>query len=67
MDGPDDVAQIVVENHVQPAPALEHILERAAIDVIDRYREAFCVLNQEVRYLARRPILLLLAESMVAE
>ena len=30
-------------------------LMRAAIDVIDRYREAFCVLNQEVRYLARRP------------
>jgi AcrR family transcriptional regulator len=28
---------------------------RAALDVIDRYREAFCVLNQEVRYLARRP------------
>src|SRR5260370_33991647 len=30
-------------------------LMRAAIDVIDRYREAFCVLNQEVRHLARRP------------
>src|SRR5512146_249237 len=30
-------------------------LMRAAIEVIDRYREAFCVLNQEVRYLARRP------------
>lgn len=30
-------------------------LMRAALDVIDRYREAFCVLNQEVRYLARRP------------
>jgi AcrR family transcriptional regulator len=28
---------------------------RAALDVVDRYREAFCVLNQEVRYLARRP------------
>jgi AcrR family transcriptional regulator len=30
-------------------------LMRAALDVVDRYREAFCVLNQEVRYLARRP------------
>jgi AcrR family transcriptional regulator len=28
---------------------------RAALDVIDRYREAFAVLNHEVRYLARRP------------
>lgn len=28
---------------------------RAALDVVDRYREAFCVLNQEVRYLLRRP------------
>jgi AcrR family transcriptional regulator len=26
-----------------------------ALDVIDRYREAFAVLNHEVRYLARRP------------
>jgi hypothetical protein len=28
---------------------------RATLDVIDRYREAFAVLNHEVRYLARRP------------
>jgi AcrR family transcriptional regulator len=28
---------------------------RAALDIIDRYREAFAVLNHEVRYLARRP------------
>ncbi|HZO81006.1 MAG TPA: TetR/AcrR family transcriptional regulator [Candidatus Binataceae bacterium] len=28
---------------------------RAVLDVVDRYREAFSVLNQEVRYLARRP------------
>ena len=28
---------------------------RAALDVIDRYREAFAALNHEVRYLARRP------------
>jgi AcrR family transcriptional regulator len=28
---------------------------RGALDVIDRYREAFAVLNHEVRYLARRP------------
>src|SRR5229473_437393 len=28
---------------------------RASLDVIDRYREAFAVLNHEVRYLARRP------------
>ena len=27
---------------------------RGALDVIDRYREAFAVLNHEVRYLARR-------------
>jgi AcrR family transcriptional regulator len=27
---------------------------RAALDVIDRYREAFAVMNHEVRYLARR-------------
>ncbi|MGH7841659.1 MAG: TetR/AcrR family transcriptional regulator [Candidatus Binataceae bacterium] len=27
---------------------------RAALDVIDRYREAFAVLNHEVRYLGRR-------------
>jgi len=30
-------------------------LMRAALDVIDRYREAFAVINHEVRYLARRP------------
>jgi len=30
-------------------------LTGAVVDVIDRYREAFCALNQEVRYLARRP------------
>jgi AcrR family transcriptional regulator len=30
-------------------------LMRAALDVVDRYREAFCVLNQEVRYVSRRP------------
>lgn len=28
---------------------------RGALDVIDRYREAFAVLNHEVRYLSRRP------------
>ncbi|HLW69496.1 MAG TPA: TetR/AcrR family transcriptional regulator [Candidatus Binataceae bacterium] len=28
---------------------------RAALDVIDRYREAFAVLNHEVLYLGRRP------------
>ncbi|HKV56150.1 MAG TPA: TetR/AcrR family transcriptional regulator [Candidatus Binataceae bacterium] len=28
---------------------------RGALDVIDRYREAFAVLNHEVRYLERRP------------
>lgn len=28
---------------------------RAALDVIDRYREAFAVLNHEVRYLERNP------------
>ena len=28
---------------------------RAALDVIDRYREAFAVLNHEARYLGRRP------------
>jgi AcrR family transcriptional regulator len=28
---------------------------RGALDVIDRYREAFAVMNHEVRYLARRP------------
>src|SRR5579863_231244 len=28
---------------------------RAALDVIDRYREAFAVLNHEVRYLEQRP------------
>src|SRR5260370_1763659 len=28
---------------------------RASLDVIDRHREAFAVLNHEVRYLARRP------------
>lgn len=28
---------------------------RAAIDVIDRYRDAFAVLNHEIRYLEQRP------------
>ena len=28
---------------------------RSALDVIDRYREAFAVMNHEIRYLARRP------------
>lgn len=28
---------------------------RGALDVIDRYREAFAVMNHEVRYIARRP------------
>ena len=28
---------------------------RTILDVIDRYREAFAVMNHEVRYLARRP------------
>jgi AcrR family transcriptional regulator len=28
---------------------------RGALDVIDRYREAFAVMNHEIRYLARRP------------
>jgi AcrR family transcriptional regulator len=28
---------------------------RAALDIIDRYREAFAVLNHEVRYLGRQP------------
>ena len=28
---------------------------RTILDVIDRYREAFTVMNHEVRYLARRP------------
>jgi AcrR family transcriptional regulator len=37
-------------------PRLELIgIMRVALDVIDRYREAFAVLNHEVRYLARRP------------
>jgi AcrR family transcriptional regulator len=37
-------------------PRLELIgIMRIALDVIDRYREAFAVLNHEVRYLARRP------------
>ncbi len=37
-------------------PRLELIaIMRVALDVIDRYREAFAVLNHEVRYLAKRP------------
>ena len=27
-----------------------------AIDVIDRYREAFAVLNHEIRYLEQQPV-----------
>ncbi len=30
-------------------------IARTILDVIDRYREAFTVMNHEVRYLARRP------------
>jgi AcrR family transcriptional regulator len=45
-----------IRGHSRGEPRRELLeLMRAAIDVIDRYREAFCVLNQEVRYLARRP------------
>lgn len=66
----DDILLLLAESMVaEVAEMLPHIRERsrseprrellelmrAAVDVIDRYREAFCVLNQEVRYLARRP------------
>ena len=45
-----------IRGHSRGEPRRELLeLMRATIDVIDRYREAFSVLNHEVRYLARRP------------
>lgn len=70
LQGKDDILILVAESMVaelvENLPAIRErtsgyprreLLEvmRAALDVIDRYREAFTVLHHEVRYLARRP------------
>jgi AcrR family transcriptional regulator len=60
------IAESMVAELVESLPAIRErtqgdprreLLEvmRTALDVIDRYREAFTVLHHEVRYLARRP------------
>jgi len=46
--------QIRIEAGDDPRRELLGVM-RAALDVIDRYREAFAVLNHEVRYLERNP------------
>jgi AcrR family transcriptional regulator len=60
------IAESMVAELVESLPAIREksggeprreLLEimRTILDVIDRYREAFTVMNHEVRYLARRP------------
>jgi len=60
------IAESMVAELVDALPAIHQrsegeprreLLEmmRTILDVIDRYREAFAVMNHEVRYLARRP------------
>ena len=60
------IAESMVAELVEALPAIRErtdgeprreLLEimRTILDVIDRYREAFAVMNHEVRYLARRP------------
>src|SRR5271167_4349379 len=45
-----------IHQHASGDPRTELIeMVRTILDVIDRYREAFTVMNHEVRYLARRP------------
>jgi AcrR family transcriptional regulator len=51
----DDLPQIREEAGDDPRRELLGAM-RAALDVIDRYREAFAVLNHEVRYLERNPL-----------
>jgi AcrR family transcriptional regulator len=70
LDGKDEIIPLIAESMVAEfidrVPAIEaasggdprvHLIGimRAIIDVIDRYREAFAVLNHEGRYLERRP------------
>jgi len=60
------IAESMVAELVESLPAIHErgggdprteLIEmvRTILDVIDRYREAFAVMNHEVRYLARRP------------
>ena len=45
-----------IREHTDGEPRRELLeIMRTILDVIDRYREAFAVMNHEVRYLARRP------------
>ena len=70
LQGKEDIlilmAESMVAELVESLPAIHQraagdarteLLEtmRTILDVIDRYREAFTVMNHEVRYLARRP------------
>src|SRR5271168_1108873 len=70
LQGKDDILILIAESMVaelvESLPAIHQrtageprreLLEimRTILDVIDRYREAFTVMNHEVRYLARRP------------
>lgn len=50
----DALPEIRARTHDDPRHELLAIMH-AALDVIDRYREAFAVLNHEVRYLEQRP------------
>jgi AcrR family transcriptional regulator len=50
----DELPRIRREAHDDPRQELLGVM-RAALDIIDRYREAFAVLNHEVRYLERNP------------
>jgi AcrR family transcriptional regulator len=50
----DALPEIRARTHDDPRRELLATM-RAALDVIDRYREAFAVLNHEVRYLEQRP------------
>jgi AcrR family transcriptional regulator len=50
----EELPRIRVESEGDPRRELLGVM-RTALDVIDRYREAFAVLNHEVRYLERNP------------
>lgn len=50
----DELPRIRREAGDDPRQELLGVM-RAALDIIDRYREAFAVLNHEVRYLERNP------------
>ncbi|HEX4210542.1 MAG TPA: TetR/AcrR family transcriptional regulator [Candidatus Binataceae bacterium] len=50
----DELPRIRREADDDPRQELLGVM-RAALDIIDRYREAFAVLNHEVRYLERNP------------